>query len=77
MLREAVPESRDEALAKRALALVAAASLGGYSALTSAAAAAAAGADADPPFTLRSSPCGILLNELGLKPPKVWTLRNV
>lgn len=71
VLREAVPEDRDGALAKRALALVAAASLGGYAALTSAAAAAAAGGESDPPFTLRSSPCGILLRELGLKPPKV------
>ncbi|GFR52014.1 hypothetical protein Agub_g14437 [Astrephomene gubernaculifera] len=57
-LRSAIPEGRPEALAKRALALVAAASLG------------ATHGSGDPPLTLRSSPCGILLAELGLKPPK-------
>ncbi|KXZ55729.1 hypothetical protein GPECTOR_2g1279 [Gonium pectorale] len=60
-LRAAIPESRPEALAKRALALVAAASLG---------ASPYQGAPNDPPFTLRSSPAGILLQDLGLKPPK-------
>ncbi|GLC44543.1 hypothetical protein PLESTM_001611500 [Pleodorina starrii] len=55
----AIPEGRPEMHAKRCLALMSAASLGG---------GASATALPDPPHTLRSSPCGVMLHDLGIKP---------
>ncbi len=57
-------ERKTIALAKRALALLAMASLG-------CSAGQANPLPYDPPCTLRSSPCGIILGDLNLKPPKV------
>ncbi|GLI68361.1 hypothetical protein VaNZ11_012764 [Volvox africanus] len=61
VLRAAIPEGRPEMHAKRCIALLAAASLGGTRGPSG---------PSDPPHTLRSSPCGIVLGDLGLKPPK-------
>ncbi|GIL53956.1 hypothetical protein Vafri_9493 [Volvox africanus] len=61
VLRAAIPEGRPEMHAKHCLALLAAASLGGTRGPSG---------PVDPPHTLRSSPCGMVLGDLGLKPPK-------